>query len=328
LFSNLVNIHDIPLVVEKIRQGQLRKILSKLFRGRAGRLVNSWNHVEIPPKNWWDIPEVMERWNSMLSGDPGTDYFTFFLNNYFAGRDGLHALTLGCGTGYREILLSRLGKFECIDAIDISRARIEHARRKADEGGCGGEINYIVGDVYDYRESNNRYDLVLVEQSLHHFSPLEKILRRINGFMKEDGYFIFNEFVGPSRFQWTQRQIDIVNGLLSVLPKRYRKRWNSGTIKRKVHRRGRLGMILYDHTEAVESDHILPLIQKIFNVVEIRGYGGTILQLLFADIAHNFKSKDTETQHLLRMCFELEDLLLESGELQHDFVVGICRKGG
>lgn len=327
LLQNLVNIHDVPLLIEKVRQGQFKKILSKVFRGRVKRLINSWNHVENPPKNWWDIPEVMERWNLMLTGDPGTDYFSFFLDKHFAGRDGLRALTLGCGTGYREILLSRLGKFESIDAIDISRARIEHAKWKAAENGCADQINYIIGDVYDYKRTDMKYDLVLVEQSLHHFSPLEKILRRINDFLEDDGYFMFNEFVGPSRFQWTDRQIEVVNGFLAVLPQRYRRRWRSGTVKRRVHRRGRLGMILYDHTEAVESERILPLIKETLKVVEIRGYGGSILQLLFADIAHNFKSDDEETKRLLRLCFELEDLLLESGELRHDFVAGICSKG-
>ncbi len=313
-------------MIEKIRQGQLKQLFSKVL-GKWGRcMMNPWDHVEYPRKHWWDIPEVMERWNLLITGDAKVDYFSYFMSRYFSGRESLKALSLGCGTGHREIDLVRLGKFERIDAIDISKARIEHARETADKNGCNGRINYIVGDVYDYRVSDSFYDLILVEQSLHHFSPLDQMLQRINDFLKDDGYFIFNEFIGPSRFQWDDRQLEVVNAILSILPVKYRIHWKSGTIKRRVHRRGRLGMILYDRTEAVESSKIMPLIKDIFDVVDIKEYGGTVLQLLFSDIAHNFLSKDEETQRLLRLCFELEDLFLESGVLKNDFVVGICRK--
>ena len=85
-------------------------------------------------------------------------------------------------------------------------------------------------------------------------------------------------------------------------------------------------MILWDPSEAVESHRIIPLIREIFDIVEIKGYGGTVLHPLFSDIAQNFLSKDSETQHLLRMCFRVEDRLISSGELPSDFVVGICRR--
>ena len=326
MFNNLVNIHDIPLFIEKVRQGRLTNILSRIVSRRYDWAVKAWDHLKYAPKNWWDILEVMRRWNRMITGDAGTDYFSHFMTRYYRGRSSLRALSLGCGTGHRELDLAGLGQFIRIDAVDRSRKRIAHASFKSRERGFDRIIRYEVGNVFSMEFCDSCYDLIIVEQSLHHFSPLERILLRIEKALKPDGYLLFNEFAGPSRFQWTDRQLEAVNGLLSLLPERYRMRWKSRTIKKRVHRPGRLSMILYDPTEAVESSRILPLMHDVFDVVEIAGYGGTVLQLLFNDIAHNFLSNDDETRRLLKMCFDAEDELLESGRLESDFVVGVCRK--
>ena len=59
---------------------------------------------------------------------------------------------------------------------------------------------------------------------------------------------------------------------------------------------------------------------------EIKEYGGTILHLLFEEIAHNFLKNDPATNRLLQLCFEIEDVLLELNDIPSDFVLAICRK--
>ncbi len=326
VFGNLINLHDVPLFVEKVRQGRFADILSRIVRGAASA-EKSWDHVEYPPRNWWDIPEVMEHWNIMISGDANVDYVAHFLARHLAGRRSMNALSLGSGTGAREIALARTGSFARIDGIDSSKARIAYAERRANEAGVGGIIRYIAGDAERIDLASGSYDLVIAEQFLHHVTPLEPMLSRIRGLLRRDGYFIFNEFVGPSRFQWTDAQLEAVNGLLAELPPRYRARWRSGTLKRRVHRPGRLSVRLYDPTEAADSSRIVPLVRGKLDVIELKGYGGAVLQLLFSDIACNFMTKDRETAAYLERCFDIEDRLLARGEIAHDFVVGICARG-
>jgi hypothetical protein len=81
-----------------------------------------------------------------------------------------------------------------------------------------------------------------------------------------------------------------------------------------------------DPSEAVESSKIEILLYKFFKVVEVKAYGGTILHMLFNGIAHNFLSEERETQHWIDICFEVEDLLLSSGEIRSDFMVAVCKK--
>lgn len=321
MFKNLVNIHDVSLLLEKARQGRLGELGARIVnRGR------SWDHVSYPVKNWWDIPDVMERWNVMISGDPRVDYCAHFLRRHCAGRDALIALSLGSGTGNREIELARSGGFRRIDAVEISRARIAYARERADAAGLSRVIRYIEADAARVDLPAASYDCVIAEQFLHHISPLGRMLERIRDFLKPSGFFMFNEFVGPSRFQWTDEQLAAVNELLARLPARYRVRWKSGTLKRSVHRPGRLAMILYDRTEAVESSKIVPLTRGIFDVVEMKGYGGNVLQLLFGDIAANFLGDDPDTKRWLALCFAAEDEMLRETAGDSDFLVGICRR--
>lgn len=80
-----------------------------------------------------------------------------------------------------------------------------------------------------------------------------------------------------------------------------------------------------DPSEAMRSEDILPVMRKEFDVLEVRGYGGSLLQFLLHGIAGNFASDDPVSQPLLEMLFAIEDGLIAAGDLQHDFAVIVAR---
>jgi SAM-dependent methyltransferase len=304
----------------------LSRLGLRIKHGEQQLIKSAWQHVEAPPTNWWDIPAVRTRWNYLITGSASVEYHQYISEKWLKNRSDLLALSLGCGTGHNELIWANLNRFERIDAYDLSAKKIQTATEAAAGFGYGNSIRYAVGDVFDIEVKESLYDVIVVEQALHHFSPLDKILSRIATFLKKDGFFFINEFVGPTRFQWTERQIEAVNGLLAVLPIKYKTLWKTNDIKKKMVRPSYLRMILGDPSEAVESDRIVPLLRTIFDVIELKGYGGSILHLLFNGIAHNFLNDDPETKHYLKMIFDVEDLLLQSQDIQHDFVVAICCK--
>ena len=238
----------------------------------------------------------------------------------------LRGLSLGCGTGNKELLWAELGNFSVIDAIDISKPRVEEAARKAERLGYGDIVRYRVGDVRGVKLPASSYDVVFADSSLHHLSPLREILLKIDAWLAPAGLLVVNDFVGPTRFQWTDRQLEAANALLSLLPMKYKTLPGGGEVRSRIYRPSRLHMILSDPSEAVESSSILPCLHEIFEVLEMREYGGTVLHLLFADIAHNFISAAPEDKRWLELCFRAEDLLLAEGDLSSDFIVAVCRK--
>ncbi len=72
-----------------------------------------------------------------------------------------------------------------------------------------------------------------------------------------------------------------------------------------------------DPSEAIRSADIMPVLREYFDIVEFRPLGGAILQFLLADIAGNFET--SEGAQMLQMLFEIEDALMECGDLPSDF---------
>jgi ubiquinone/menaquinone biosynthesis C-methylase UbiE len=325
MLHNLINRRDFYDLFH-ITPAVLASFASKLKLSEHQRIKSAWEHVNAPPTNWWDIPLVRARWNCLITGTSETGYHQYISQKWPDHRRDLLALSLGCGTGHNELTWASLKRFSRIDAYDFSTQRIQAAVDAALKGGYSQLIRYAVGDVFSIEITENRYDVIMVEQSLHHFSPLDELLSRISAWLKKDGYFVVNEYVGPHRFQWTKRQMEAANGLLSLLPVKYKTLWNSNTVKKSVMRPSHLRMILSDPSEAIESDQIVPLLRSKFDIIEFKGYGGSILHLLFNGIAHHFLQNDAETHLYLDIIFQVEDMLLQSHDIQHDFIIAVCKK--
>ena len=119
-----------------------------------------------------------------------------------------------------------------------------------------------------------------------------------------------------------------VNRLLEGFPRDLRVR-QDGTVKPRVHRPGTLTMRMYDPSEAADSSNILPTLRSMFDTREEHLYGGTVLHLLFKDIAHHFLTLDAERKSLLEKCCDQEDRLIAGGKLTSDFaaVVALNQRG-
>ena len=328
MFNNLINIHDFTRVFEKIAEGRLGALLAKLPVGKNKRVRESWQHIQSPPTQWYNIPAVKERLNRLVSGDPQIDHRQYIATKYLAGKNRLTALSLGCGTGANEIAWVQRGLFSRFDACDISPTRITEAWRRAGETGLAGVLNFFVADAHRLSPKPGTYDLVIFEGSLHDLDEVSQVLSRVKTWLKPDGLLVVRDFAGPSRFQWSSRQLEVANGLLATFPPQFRTKWQSPTLKKHIHRPGRLRMRLSDPSEAVDSARIKAALETQYRVIETKNLGGTILQLLFADIAHHFCGDDPVAHRFLHHCFGMEDELIAMNDITSDFILALCGKGG
>lgn len=322
MFNNFINFRDFLYVFEK---GYKVFSLSWSLK-KDDRVRKTWSRTTSPPTNWWNIPRVRQRWNEMVTGEANLPINDYFVGKYFSGASQLKGLSLGCGVGGRELLWAETGLFSHLDAYDLSPVRIESARKNAAESEFGHLVHFHVGDVMKIEVPEGFYDFVIVEGAMHHFSPLGEVLKKINIFLRQGGYLFINDFVGPTRFQWTDRQLQSVNALLDLLPQKYKKIWGEEKLKRDVYKHSRFGMIYMDPSEAVESASIVPLISQVFEIKEMKNYGGTLLHPMLNSIAHNFLSDDPKTQKWLDICFEVEDALMSEGDILSDYMVALCQK--
>ncbi len=300
-------------------------VLSKLLTGNETRVRTTWRQTRAGPTQWTAIPLIQERIRTRITGDPRINIPQYVTERYGTPETKWRALSLGCGTGRKELLWAATGAIESLDAFDISPERIAEAQRLAAQAAKADLLRFAVGDARSLQLPSGEFNLIIVEDALHHFSPLQALLERVEGWLAPGGLFVVNEFVGPNRFQWTGPQLAITNELLSSMPARFTVD-PDGHPKPPVHRPGKLSMFMYDPSEAAESARILPTVCTLFDIREEKPYGGTILHLLFKDIAHHFLQPDAEAEEILHRCCTAEDEAFARGAIQSDFCFLVAMK--
>ncbi len=325
MLNNLVNRRDATAFARRLHRSP-RWLLRHLSTGSNARARDAWAHTKGKPIHWFDVPAILERQNVLVSGSPDVGYVDYVCQVHLQGRKNLRALSLGCGTGEKEAAWARTGLFSSIVGFDFAQTRIDAARELARREQLDHVLRFDVADAYTVEVQPESLDLVLFDDALHHFTPVDKILQRTREWLRDDGLLFVREFVGPRAFQWTDRQLDAANALLALLPPRLRSDFATGHACQPVERPSRLRMRITDPSEAVESDAILPNVRELFEVVEERPLGGTIVHLAIGDNAGHFINGDAEAAGFLKLMFDVEDALIAAGELPSDHTLIVARR--
>ncbi len=300
----------------------------------AGKVARVWDKKGLSREsnrklNWMDFSIIEECINERITKDPNKNWMVWVKKNYCQEKK-TSGLVLGCGDGALERHGISLGICDHFDAIDISRKSVEFARTLAAETGLAKNITYQISDINQIKLPKDKYDLVFCSMCLHHFLELEHIFKQVKNSLKPGGLFIFNEFVGPSRFQWRDKQLDIANQILRLLPDKYCRDLScySLVLKQKIIRPSIDDMIRIDPSEAIRSEEIISLVGHYFRILEKVDYGGTLLQILLHNIVGNFDLRKEEDVSILKLLYNLEMLLIEEGGLKSDFTVVVAAGKG
>jgi ubiquinone/menaquinone biosynthesis C-methylase UbiE len=322
----MISPHDPFVICEKLMHAAVLKRINPFAFSKKSRVKARWKQTDEPLlRHWYQVPVVVARLNQRISGDSRVSFHDMVCKQYLNDGKERRALALGCGAGGRELDWARRGVFTEILGLDIVPDRIARARRDAALQNLTDIARFEVSDVNTLVAQEEKFDVVLFEHSLHHFTDVKGTLARIERILAPDGFLIVDEYVGPRRFQWTRGQLNMADGLLLSVPARYRRFVNSTRTKNRNLRAGTLLMWLNDPSEAVESDAITAEVERQYEVLARHDYGGTITQLLFQDIAHHFVVDDGENIAWANLILDTEDYLITKGILASDFTAFICK---
>lgn len=320
MLGNLVNRHDAVWIYSELRQGQWKPIVERVTSRGSNRVMTRW--ADTGPASdhadWLSIPAIRRRWGTFDSGT--TSFPAHIASTWLADRPPLRAMSLGCGTGEKEIEWARLGVFEHLTGIDISPARIERAQQLAKEAGLDDVLSFRVADIREAGTCGEQFDVILALESLHHIDRLQRTLASIATLLSPNGLLIVDDYVGPSRRQCTKAQMRVGDDLLAELLPRWRAQAN-GRIKRRVVKPSLLSMWLDDPSEAAESGKLLSSLRRSFTILE-EHYRGRVLHLALHGIAPNFLGDDPATRRVVERCLAVEEDALQ---LRPDFVFAVCR---
>lgn len=323
--SSLISWGDFLDVYYKVKQKGILQLVSLFNLDKNKRVSAKWDKYQ-SSSDFWIIPQLKLHWNFLISGNLNVGYEEYVTQKYLLNKNNLALLSIGCGEGRHERNFAVSGKFSSIIGVDISKERIERAKRYAFESNF--QIKYIAGDFHQMPFENELFDVVLFDSSLHHFNNISSFLKNeVLPLMKTNGILVANEFCGPNRLQWKKQQLNFANDLLKDIPEKYKKRIDAKSVKRKVYRPGLLRMLVVDPSEAPDSANLKNALHANLIVLEEKNLGLNILQPLFKGIAHNFLKDDAETNQLMAFLIEKENKFVENvGE--SDSVFGVYQKSG
>jgi SAM-dependent methyltransferase len=276
---------------------------------------------------WMTHPAVRGCINRRASGDPNSDAFARLkqlLTEMVWVLPVESAISLCCGNGELERGLAKLNLARRIVGYDLATTAIRRARALASAGGWH-QLEYEVRDLEDQGIDLNNVDLILAHSAVHHISGLEALFDAVHRALKSGGIFHLYEYVGPDRFQWTDKQLAEINYFLERLPERYR-RLPGGQLRSRISRPTVEEMLKFDPSEAVRSSQIERLVGERFHIVERRALGGALLHMALADIAQNFDPANVDDQMYVQQLIEREDRLMAEGSLNSDFVVIVAKR--
>jgi SAM-dependent methyltransferase len=150
-------------------------------------------------------PEILAYKAKILGGSSSFDEYadwTKFLITEYGPRN--RCLSFGSGIGRVEDFLVRKGLTEKIETIELC-ARENEAIRIANSG-----VQTLPGDLNFVELEPNSYDFVLCHGVLHHLINLEYVLAQINSSLKEDGILLVYEYVGETRWQFSEDRLSLL----------------------------------------------------------------------------------------------------------------------
>ena len=194
-----------------------------------------------------------------------------WFESWLQGRTFARALSIGCGAGALERQLIERGLCARVDAFDASLASLHIAREAARD--LPG-IRYFAADFNHCLLPGNTYDVVFLHQSAHHVRRLERLFMQILRALKPDGILYLDEYVGPSRFEWSAERLAPQQAFYGALPRETRR---TDVLPFPIQQD--------DPTEAIRSSAIEPALEIGFDVAARRPYGGTLLSIVLPQLA-------------------------------------------
>lgn len=289
----------------------------------ANEPVNYWDSIEAHSRIdeiWGSHPLARARINQRIAGDSQT-WTTTWLKRRLEGTPRLaETISIGCGLGHLERDLVRLDLVDRITGLEISPVCVAAAQVATREAGMEERITYRCADAWEELPHLRDLDAIFFHASLHHFDRLDDMAVLLRRALKPKGLLYLDEYVGPSRDEWT-----LVDEL--------RWNWHYYHLPKSVRRVGRIRPpINYeDPTEAVASSGILPAIAREFDLLEQRDYGGNLLSVIYANLHRptgNPPSLREDFDAAVARLLDAEDKLLRSGQRSFHTVVLATPKSG
>lgn len=270
----------------------------------------------VPTRNWWTSPALAGHVDRMISPETGRGVIGALSVHpgYAAAR---RAVSVGCGAGRMERDLMRAGLAEAFDLFEISQVRADEARAASAREGLADRVAVRQENCFEV-DTAGRYDLVFWNHALHHMFDVDAAVRWSIDALAPGGWLVINDYVGPTRLQWTRAEVDLAREFLRRHADRIAAAPETLRYKNVVTRAIQHWR---DPSEAGQSDLIPASVEKRCGA-PLRPIGGAMIHLCAPYVTH----VEDQDDPIYRDLIDWDLAALEKG-FSH-FAFGVWRKPG
>lgn len=286
----------------------------------AKKIGDHWSEVsskEEPKKiRWWEFPVIHKHNNELISKH--IDGYNNGLKDCLKvlGLSFEHGVSVGCGQGEKEFLLLLEGQVKKFTLFELSDVRIKIAKDQAKNLGLEDRVEFINGDYLEHEFTEN-VDFVHWHHSLHHMLDVDKAVEWSHKILDDGGVFYMDDYVGPNRFQWSNKALELGTRIRKILPDEYLK--NPYEPNELINRTVLCPdpKQIKDPSEAADSERILTSVKKYFPDAEITLLGGVIYHGTLSNILSNIDESDPKDKTILELLLIIDELATKSGIESH-----------
>ncbi len=284
-------------------------------------VADHWDRVTHNPNparsRWWMSDKIIRHINKRVCGKdiPGVNQgLIVSLNKMTGGKKFKKGLSIGCGGGTKELNLVRQGIVEHFDLYELSQSRCNLAKETFRKYGFEERVN-VINQEFSATDSSS-YDFVHWDNSLHHMPDTDKAIFETYGLLESGGIFFMNDFIGKSRFQWSDAELEVINTFRDCLPDDFFVLPDGKPIIKHIDRPNIQLMIDADPSEAADSESIIPSLKKRLKDPKILLTGGVIYHIGLNDIMVNI----SEESPIMSLALLVDSLASKNGLNQY----GVC----
>lgn len=301
------------------------------YEEKMAKELDVFNKVE----NVHALPEIFHYWSHnylrpkfLEMGVRGIYEFFFDYMNAACKRGESRQTFVSLGSGHCEIeiqIVEMLVASGCenfvLECLDINPNMLKRGNESADQKGVSKYMRFLTADASSWAPQNEAYSVVMAHQSLHHFVDLELLFEKIRYSIGEKGAFLTSDIIGRNGHMRWPEAMSKIDAIWKGMPDRYKYNHALSRFEEKYENWD----CSTEGFEGIRAQDVLPLLRKYFSFEMFLGYGNLIDIFVDRGFGHNFDPDSQEDQRFIDEVAQLDEQLIESGELKPTHIIAVMR---
>jgi SAM-dependent methyltransferase len=288
------------------------------------------NVHELPPiYHYWSNKHLRPKFESLGFSNPDEFYVQYIAQFARSSpQSTCNILSVGAGNCDAEVRLSELlavghihnFAFHC---LDINPQMLARGEQLAQERNLTSHFVFVETDINSW-EPRTSYDIVIANQSLHHFVELELLFEKIHHCLRENGFFLTNDMIGRNGHMRWPEALELVQACWTLLDEKQKWNWQLKRFE-EVYENWDCSR---EGFEGIRSQDILLLLVKTFHFDCFVGFANAINIFVDRAFGHNFDESNQKDCYFIDFVSQLDDYFIESGKFKPTQMIAAMTKTG